>query len=59
MTLLDCLSERLCTPMQRGWTIENGRVLFNTEEEEETAQVTALNVINNSLTYARELERIV
>ena len=47
--------------IQRGWAVRDGAVHFSAKNaaEEEAAAIPALGLINNALTYARELERIV
>lgn len=44
---------------QRGWQVQDGQVLFQSNEEEGVEDVPAVDLIKHALTYARELERIV
>lgn len=45
--------------VQRGWELRDGRVFFQPPEKTGVHDINALEVISNSMTYARELERIV
>jgi hypothetical protein len=45
--------------MQRGWDLREGRVYFQPPDTSGAHSVDALEIISNSMTYARELERIV
>lgn len=45
--------------VQRGWQVQDGQVLFQSNEEEGVEDVPAVDLIKHALTYARELERIV
>lgn len=45
--------------MQRGWNVENERVVFQPHLVAAPDSMNAMDVITNSMTYARELERIV
>lgn len=42
-----------------GWAVRDGRIFFQGSEERGGTQIAATQLISNSLTYARELERIV
>lgn len=44
---------------QRGWELRDGRVFFQPLDKAGAHDINALEVISNSMTYARELERIV
>lgn len=44
---------------ERGWDLKEGRVFFQPQQQVNDAQVDAVEVIGNSMTYAHELERIV
>jgi len=39
--------------------MEGGQVRFSPQEDEDEGEISAHKVINNTLSYARELERIV
>ena len=45
--------------VQRGWKIEGSKLLFAPFLDNDEAEISAVKVISNTLTYARELERIV
>ena len=45
--------------MQRGWTVEGGKLIFTPLQDDDESEISAVKVISNTLTYARELERIV
>ena len=45
--------------LQRGWELRDGRLYFQPQEKGDDHGVNAMEVISNSMTYARELERIV
>ena len=45
--------------LQRDWVLEEGRLIFQTHDEEKANDVPAVDLIRNVMTYARELERIV
>ncbi len=44
---------------QRHWDVKDGRFFFQPQLEAAIGSVNAMEVITNSMTYARELERIV
>jgi hypothetical protein len=46
--------------MQRGWNIQDGNIIFlQTEEKSPAHDLQSVELIDNALTYAREIERIV
>jgi hypothetical protein len=45
--------------VQREWHVEGGQVMFGPQEDEDEGDISAHKVINNTMSYARELERIV
>jgi hypothetical protein len=45
--------------VQREWRVEGGLVKFAPQQDEDEGEISAHKVINNTLSYARELERIV
>lgn len=47
------------TNVQRGWQVEGGKLIFAPLLDKDSGEVSAVKVISNTLTYARELERIV
>lgn len=46
---------------QHGWEVASGRITFQAgmDASASAAQLSSMQLINNSLTYAKELERIV
>lgn len=46
---------------QHGWDVASGRITFQADMDASAgaAQLSSMQLINNSLTYAKELERIV
>lgn len=52
-------ADQLLCNAQRGWELRDGRVFFQPPEQTGVHDLNALEVISNSMTYARELERIV
>lgn len=53
---------RLCphVSLQRGWEVQDGKVLFTPAPKCSAAkELPSLELINYTLTYAKELERIV
>lgn len=49
----------ILTVVQRGWDLREGRLFFQPPDTSGAHNVDALEIISNSMTYARELERIV
>ena len=47
------------TVLQRGWKVEAGKLVFTPLLDDDESEISAVKVIGNTLTYARELERIV
>ena len=45
--------------LQRGWQVKGDTVYFDQQAQEDLKDVPALELMNHTLTYARELERIV
>eukprot|EP00884_Botryococcus_braunii_P018161 jgi/Botrbrau1/5028/Bobra.0396s0041.1 len=45
--------------IEKGWSVKDGVVFFQQEEEAPVIPVEAVDLIGNTLTYAREMERIV
>ena len=50
---------RLASTMQRGWERRDDRIFFQPHADKPARDIKSVEVIGNSLTYARELERIV
>ena len=44
---------------QRGWTVRDGIISFEQSEDSDASKLPSLEIIDNALTYAREIERIV
>lgn len=45
--------------MQRGWQVKGNIVYFEQQEQADLKDLPAVELMNHTLTYARELERIV
>ena len=45
--------------LQRGWKVEGSKLVFAPLLDDDESEISAVKVISNTLTYARELERIV
>lgn len=45
--------------MQRGWQVKGKNVYFEQQEHADLKDLPAVELMNHTLTYARELERIV
>ena len=45
--------------LQRGWTVRGGLISFQQNEEDDAFKMPSVEIIDNALTYAREIERIV
>lgn len=45
--------------LQRGWELRGGRMFFQPAPEKTVRDIKSVETIGHSLTYARELERIV
>ena len=48
-----------CVAMQRGWQIKDKVVYFDQRAQDDLQDLPAVELMNHTLTYARELERIV
>ena len=45
--------------MQRGWQVKDKVVYFEQQAQDDLKDLPAVELMNHTLTYARELERIV
>lgn len=45
--------------MQRQWTVKDGKITLRPMDERSAAELPSKELIDNALTYAREIERIV
>ena len=60
-----CCTDRCCKAykavnlLQRGWQVKGDSVYFDQQAQDDLKDVPALELMNHTLTYARELERIV
>ena len=45
--------------VQRGWQVKGDIVYFDQQAQDDLKDVPAVELMNHTLTYARELERIV
>ena len=45
--------------MQRQWTLKDGKISFKPMDERSAGELPSKELIDNALTYAREIERIV
>lgn len=45
--------------LQRGWDVRDGAIHFQGSDEKPTTNHQPVELIDNALTYAREIERIV
>jgi len=59
MLLMSSSAEASSFARERGWNVENERVVFQPHLVAAPDSMNAMDVITNSMTYARELERIV
>ncbi|KAK9829073.1 hypothetical protein WJX72_003760 [[Myrmecia] bisecta] len=59
LMLFDSDQQALQYAQERGWAVKDGKVFFQMQEDKQASDLPALDLINHSLTYARELERIV
>ena len=48
-----------CFALQRQWALKDGKISFRPMDERMTAELPSKELIDNALTYAREIERIV
>jgi 26S proteasome regulatory subunit N12 len=47
-------------PLQHGWTVQGSNIMFQPQAEAgATKELPSIELINNALVYAKELERIV
>lgn len=45
--------------MQRQWAVKDGKITFRQAEDKAMPELPSKELIDNALTYAREIERIV
>ena len=58
--LVSCYLHDGCrSAAQRGWTVRDGNITFEQSEDPDAGKLPSLELIDNALTYAREIERIV
>ena len=54
-----CFADKAVNVLQRGWQVKGDTVYFDQQAQDDLKDVPALELMNHTLTYARELERIV